>query len=144
VAKEFRQRLGGGVLEIVHQDDALALLPQLPYHRVDHLLGLAHLEIERVDVGREDRDVALGKVAQQRRWVLEVRGAEERRDWSGDRRMQSTDLHLDLLLGLLDVAGARLLGQILVRAGMAADRVAGGGDLLGATPRARRSRRTWP
>jgi hypothetical protein len=53
--------------------------------------------------------------AQQRRRVLEVWEAEERRDWSGDRRMQSADPHLDLLLGLLDVAGVRLFGQILVR-----------------------------
>ena len=97
----------------------------------DHLLRLAHLEIEGVDVGREGRDVALGKVAQQRRRVLEVREAEERREWSGDRRMQSTDPHLDLLLGLLDVAGVRLFGQILVRPGMATYRVAGSGHLLG-------------
>jgi hypothetical protein len=50
-------------VEIVHQDDALAVLLELPNGRVDHLLRLAHLEIERVDVGREDRNVALSRVA---------------------------------------------------------------------------------
>ena len=50
---------GSRALEIVHQDDALAVFFQLAHHRFDDLFGLAHGEIERIHVGGEDRDVAL-------------------------------------------------------------------------------------
>ncbi len=85
LAPQVRQRLGGGVLEVVHQDAALALLLQLVNHRLDHLWRLAHLEVEGLDVGREGRDVGLGEVAQQFGRVLQGRESEERRDWPGDR-----------------------------------------------------------
>jgi hypothetical protein len=57
--QELRQCLGGVVLEVVHENDAPAALFQLTHHRLNHLLGLPHLEVARVDVGEEYPDIAL-------------------------------------------------------------------------------------
>ena len=42
---QFRHRLGGVLLEIVHQDDALAVLLELVHHRLDDLFGFVQLEV---------------------------------------------------------------------------------------------------
>ena len=55
----FGQGFRGVLVEVVHQDDALALLVQLLEDDVDDLLGVARLEVEGVEVAGEDRDVAL-------------------------------------------------------------------------------------
>src|SRR4051794_21094587 len=47
-AEQGRQCFAGTLLEIVHQDDALALLVELGHHRLDNLLGTAGPEIERI------------------------------------------------------------------------------------------------
>ena len=47
LADQFRDRLGGVVLEIVYQDDALAVLLKLFHHRFDHVFRLVQLEIAR-------------------------------------------------------------------------------------------------
>jgi hypothetical protein len=53
LAEQFWQRLGGMVLEVVHQDDALAVFFQLAHHRFDHFFRLVQLEVAGVDIGRE-------------------------------------------------------------------------------------------
>ena len=60
--------------------------------------------------------------------LLEVRETEERRDRSRYCRVDGAYAHLDFFFGLLDVAGVGVLGQILVRPGVAADGHAGGGN----------------
>ena len=78
--EQGRQRLGGRLLEVVHQDDALALPLELGHHRLDDVVGLAHFEIEAVEVVREDRDVALTQIGELVGRVLQEREAEERSD----------------------------------------------------------------
>jgi hypothetical protein len=50
------------MLEIVQQHNAFAVLLQLCQHRLSDLLGLAHLEVEGVQIGREDANVPLAEV----------------------------------------------------------------------------------
>jgi hypothetical protein len=76
LADQLRQCLRGRVLEVVHQDDALAALFQLSHHRVHDLIGLPYLEVERVDVSRENRDVALAEIGHKRWRMLQVGEAE--------------------------------------------------------------------
>ena len=52
----------------------------LSMHRLDDLLGLAHLEVERVHVGGEDRNVALAEIGDEFGRMLQRRETEERRD----------------------------------------------------------------
>jgi len=52
LVKKFGQRLGRGVLEIVHQDDALAVLLQLPHHRVDHHWLICEWRWARINTNR--------------------------------------------------------------------------------------------
>jgi hypothetical protein len=47
LAKQLRECLGGMVLEVVHQDDAFAVLFKLAHHRFDHVFRLVQLEIAR-------------------------------------------------------------------------------------------------
>ena len=78
---------------------------KLRHHRLDDLLGLAHLEVEGVHVGREDGDVALAEIGDQLRRMPQRREAEERRGRSADRPVHGADALLDLVLGLLDILG---------------------------------------
>jgi hypothetical protein len=48
-------------LKIVHENNAFAVLLQLCHDGLPDLLRLAHLEVERIEVSREDRDVALAR-----------------------------------------------------------------------------------
>jgi hypothetical protein len=41
------------MLEIMHQDNAFAMLLQLGHQGMSDLLGLAHLEVEGIEVGGE-------------------------------------------------------------------------------------------
>src|SRR5262245_10298029 len=51
IIEQVHRGLGGGMLEIVDQHDAFAMLLQFFHHRLADLFGLAHLEIERIHVG---------------------------------------------------------------------------------------------
>ena len=63
--------------------------------------------------------------------MLQVREAEERRDWGVGGRVHGADAHLDFLFGQFEIAGVRVPGKILVRPGMRADRHSGCDHLLG-------------
>ena len=65
------------MLEVVHEDDALAVLLQLRHNRGNYLLGLAHLEVKRVHIGGEDADVSCAEISQQFGGVPQGREAEE-------------------------------------------------------------------
>ena len=120
------------VLEVMHQDDAFAVLFELAHHRFDHVFRLVQLEITRVDVGGEHSDIALGQVRQELRRMLQGRKAEERRDLSAaGGHVHRADAHLDFRLGLLDILGVRVARQILMRPSMGADYHAGRNHLLG-------------
>ena len=51
VVEQIHCGLGRGMLEIMHQHNAFAVLLQLRHHRLSDLLGLAHLEVEQIQVG---------------------------------------------------------------------------------------------
>src|SRR5215469_1956887 len=57
-AQKFGQRFRGVLVEVVQQDDAFAELVESLEGDVDHLLGVLRLEVERVEVAGENRDVA--------------------------------------------------------------------------------------
>ena len=77
------QQLGEGfgrvLLKIVHQDDALAELLDLPHHAIDDGLWLAGLEIEGVEIARENPDIAGAEIGHHFGRMLQRREAEERR-----------------------------------------------------------------
>ena len=114
------------------------MLLQLGHHRLPDLLGLAHLEVEGVEVGREDGDVALAQVVDEFLRLPQRREAEERRGRTADGPAHGADALLDLVLGIVfvglglavDQALALGLRQILVTPGVRTDGVAGGGNLL--------------
>jgi hypothetical protein len=68
------------VLEVVHENDALAVLFQLGHHRFDHLFRPIQFEVEGIDAGRENSDVTLAEIGQKLRRMLQIGEAEERRD----------------------------------------------------------------
>ncbi len=120
--EQFRRRFRGAMLEVVHQDDALAVLGELGHDRFDDLLRLVNLEIERVHVGGEDADIARAEIGDHLRRMPQRREAEEWRD----RRVAERDAHrgdtfFDFCFGFV----SRQLRQILVRPGVGADGVAG-------------------
>ncbi len=51
LAQQFGHGLGRGVLEIMHQQNALAVLDKLGHRRFDHVFRSPQLEIEGVDIG---------------------------------------------------------------------------------------------
>ena len=79
-AQQFGQGFRGVLVEIVHQDDAFAELVELLHRDVDHLLGVARLEIEGVEVAGEHRDIPGAEIGHHFRRVLQRREAEE---WRG-------------------------------------------------------------
>jgi hypothetical protein len=119
------------VLEIVHQHNALAVFGELRHRRLDDVIRFAQLEIERVDVGRKDRDVARAQVSHQIRRLLQIGKTEERCGRSPDCHVHRAHAHLDLLLGEFDVFGIGVPGQVLMRPGVIADRHSGRGDFAG-------------
>src|SRR6516165_11009094 len=125
--EQLRHRFGGRMLEVMHQDDAFAVLPQLGHHRLDDLPRVAHFEVERVHISGEDTDIAFADIFHHFRRVTERWEAEE---WSdrliAERYAHRRYAHLDLGLGLV----VRQLRQILVRPGVGADGMAGLGDFL--------------
>ena len=58
VGENLRKPMRGRLLEVVHEQNALAVFFELGIDRGNHLLGLAHFEVERIHVGREHRDIA--------------------------------------------------------------------------------------
>src|SRR3974390_1428906 len=125
--EQLRHRFGGRMLEVMHQDNAFAVLPQLGHHRLDDLLRLAHFEVERVHISGEDSGVAFADIFHHFRRVTERREAEERSDrLIAERYAYRRDAHLDLGLGLVVVQ----LRQILVRPSVGADGMAGLGNFL--------------
>ena len=79
--------------------------------RLTSASGLAALEVEAVDVGREDGDVAVGEILQGLGRMAQEREAEERRGRAADGAVNDAERLLDLVLGLLE----RHLGEIFVR-----------------------------
>jgi hypothetical protein len=51
------------MLEIMHKQDAFAMLGELRHRRFDHSFRLVQLEIERVDIRRENRYVAGAEIS---------------------------------------------------------------------------------
>ena len=70
--------------------------------------ALAHLEIEGVDVGGEDRDVARAEIGDHFRRMLQRREAEER------RRRHAAERPFHRAEALFDLVLALLFGQLLV------------------------------
>src|SRR5258708_25224048 len=114
------------------------MLLQLGHYRLPDLLGLAHLEVKGVHIGREDPDIALAEILDQLRRLSQCREPEIGRSRRADRPTSRADALLDLIDGIVldrlrlavDLAVALRLRQILVTPGMRADGVPGGGDLL--------------
>jgi hypothetical protein len=68
------------------------------------LFGLVQPEVARVDVGREDSDIALGQIGHELRRMLQVRKAEEGRNFTaGCGHMHRAVAQFDFLLGLFNV-----------------------------------------
>ena len=80
LAYQLRHRYRRCVLEIMHKQDAFTVLGELRHRRFDHVFRLAQLEIEGVDIGRKDRDVAGAEISDQFGRLLQSGEAEERRD----------------------------------------------------------------
>src|SRR3974390_857628 len=78
--QDLRHGLGGRRLEVMHQDDAFAVFLELRHHRLHDLLGLAHFEVERIEVGREDADGSLAEILYELGWMPQRREAEEGRN----------------------------------------------------------------
>ncbi len=110
----------------MQQDDAFALLLELRHHRSDECVGLVNLEILRIDIDREGRDVAFGEMSLELRRLTQLREAEERRDRRAGHHGDGADAFLDFVGGFL--SGARC--QVLVRPGMRAHGMAGCDHLL--------------
>jgi hypothetical protein len=102
------------------------------------LLRLAHFEVERVNVGGKDADIALAEIVDQLGWLPQCREAEIGRGRPAGRPVHGADPLLDLVLGVefvrvalaIDEAGSLGLGQILMTPGMRTDRMSGRRHLL--------------
>src|SRR6187401_2379148 len=115
------------LLEIMHQDDAFAVLLELLHHRCDDLLGLAHLEVERVHIGRENTEVTLACILQQFRWMPQSRETEER----ADRLVAESNTYGgNAFFDLIDALLLAQLGQILVRPSVRSNGMTGSRYLL--------------
>src|SRR5947199_75551 len=80
ISELHRQSFPGVLLEIMHQDDALAELVEPGHHRLDDLLRRgALLEVEGIEIGGEHRDIAGAEIGHDRRIVLKLWEAKERR-----------------------------------------------------------------
>jgi len=102
LGEELRHRFRGRLLEVMHQHNAFAVLLQLRHDRLHHLFGLAHLEVERVHVRGDDRNVAFAEVGDHFGRVLQSRKAEERRHRSAfERPMHGADALFNFGLGVL-------------------------------------------
>src|ERR1700716_2459479 len=124
--QQCRQRDRCRLLKIVHQNYALAALVELGHHRRDHLVGIPELEVERIEIGREDADVSFGEIGGQFRRLAQPREAEKRRQRTAGGDRNGAEAVLDLLLGILP----RFLRQIDMRPRVGADGVIPGDDLL--------------
>ena len=117
------------LVEVVHQDDAFAELVELLHGHVDHLLGIARLEVERVEIAGEHRDIPGAEIGHHFRRMLQRREAEE---WRGrnaaQRPFHGAEAFFDLVLALL--FGQLLVGQRRMRPGVRPDGVAGRQNLL--------------
>ena len=131
LTQQFGQRHRRIVLEIVHQHNALAVFGELRHRRLDDVIRFAQLEIERVDIGREDGHVACAQISHQFGRLLQIGKAEERRGRSSDCHVHRARAHFDLLLSEFDVFRVGVLGQVLMRPGVIADRHSGRGDVPG-------------
>ena len=127
----------GTIFSTVTSVPAVTVL-QLCHHRLPDLLGLAHLEVEEIEVGREDADVAFAEILDELGRLPQRREAEIGRGRSADRPAYGADALLDLILGVVldglglagDLALALGFRQVLVTPGMRADGVAARGHLL--------------
>ena len=91
--------------------------------------GVTRLEVERVEVAGEHRDVAVAEIGDHFRRVLQRREAEERRRRdAAERPLHRAETLLDLFLAL--VFGQLLVGQRRMRPGVGADGMAGRVNLL--------------
>src|SRR5262249_17250509 len=86
------------MLEVVHQDDALTVLFEFDHHRLSHLFWTAHLEIEGIEVGPEDGDVARGEIGYCVRRMPQPWEADGRRDRLPQCRAHGANAFLDLVL----------------------------------------------
>ena len=102
--QKLRQRLGGVVLEIVHEDDALAALFQLTHYRLNHLLGLVYLEIQRRSMSVEKIPILrCARYSSSCGRVLQVGETEEWRHHCLRRPDYCADAHFDFLLRQIDI-----------------------------------------
>ena len=106
----------------------LPSLVDLPHHVVDDGLGLARLEVEGVEIGGENPDVALAEIGDHLGRMLQCREAEERRGRCAERPFHRAETLFDFFLALR--LGQFLVVEVGVRPGVRADGVSGGGHLL--------------
>ena len=78
-----------------------------------------HSEVVRVDISREDRDISLGKIRQKLRQLLQSR--EPKNGAILPPAAAICTALLPILLGLFEMLGVTVLGQMLVRPGVRAD-----------------------
>jgi hypothetical protein len=61
LAEQFRQCIGG-VVEVMQQDHAFAVLLELVHHRLNHVFGLAQLEVARITADQfSSHDTPMGR-----------------------------------------------------------------------------------
>src|SRR5260370_26768735 len=89
------------MLKIMHQYNAFAVFLQLRHDRLSDVLGLAHLEVEGIEIGGENADVALAEIGEELRRLPQSGKAEIGGSRSADRPVHGTDALLDLILGVV-------------------------------------------
>ena len=91
--EQHRQRLGGGGLNVMHQNDAFSSFLELRHHTFHQLLRIVQFEVEAVDVGRENSNVAAAEMSKALFRILQERVAKERRHGATERAAHPADWH---------------------------------------------------
>jgi hypothetical protein len=95
--EKLRQGERCGMLEIVHENDALAVLLQFHHDRGDYRFGFVDFEIEGINIGGEDADVAGAEIAEQFGRMPQLRETEQRSFGLTECDADRTDALLDFV-----------------------------------------------
>lgn len=93
LAHQFGHGFRGAMLEVVHQNDALAILASFVIADLTTIARLVQLEIECVDIGRKYRDVARAEISHQFTRLLQIGKAKEWCNRSGSRHVHRAHPH---------------------------------------------------
>src|SRR2546421_10551244 len=111
------------LLEIMHQDDALALLVELGHHGVDDLRGVLCPEVKGIEVAGKYRDVSGAEISHRGGAMLQFRETKERGGGGTQRQLDGAVAFFALVPGELM---RRLLAiEVGMRPGVGANRMPG-------------------